>query len=317
MNDDLTTLASAYLDGDVTADERARVESSDELLGEVDRLRAVRALMSTASSSDGAPISMRERHLSAALDAWDRLPDNERTGALRDSTPTGADGAAAAGVAAMSSPSRRSPKRRRLQSPAWLGAAAAALVLVLAGGLVLQNTAGQDEDSADFSSSDTISAVGERSSESGGADAPSPESDSSAESELEEATAAQAPAAAEPIENGSDVDTDIAADAPPADDGVLEQLNTVEDLAIFASDAVGAPSSQDLPDGATVITEAPADSDEALEVVELPLCQGADVVVGLATYVDETVVVGIDEGRDVVVAYRQGDCSLVARASLS
>ena len=67
-----------------------------------------------------------KRHLSTALDAWDRLPDNERTGALRDSTPTGADGAAAAGVAAMSSPARRTAKRRWAQSPVWLGAAAAA-----------------------------------------------------------------------------------------------------------------------------------------------------------------------------------------------
>ena len=87
MNDDLTILASVYLDGDVTADERAQVEASAELLAEVDRLRTVRAVVSTTSSSDAAPISMRERHLAAALDAWDRLPDNERTGALRDSTP--------------------------------------------------------------------------------------------------------------------------------------------------------------------------------------------------------------------------------------
>ena len=42
MNDDLTLLASAYLDGDVTADERARVESDPQLLGEVERLRSVR-----------------------------------------------------------------------------------------------------------------------------------------------------------------------------------------------------------------------------------------------------------------------------------
>ena len=97
MNDDLTILASAYLDGDVTADERAQVESSDELLAEVDRLRTVRALVSNASLAEPAPISMRERHLSGALDAWERLPENERTGALRDSTPNAADAAAAAG----------------------------------------------------------------------------------------------------------------------------------------------------------------------------------------------------------------------------
>ena len=45
MNDDLTLLASAYLDGDVTADERARVENDAEVLAEVDRLRSARALL--------------------------------------------------------------------------------------------------------------------------------------------------------------------------------------------------------------------------------------------------------------------------------
>ena len=38
---------------------------------------------------------------------------------------------------------------------------------------------------------------------------------------------------------------------------------------------------------------------------------------GLAMYVDERVVVGIDEGRNRAIAYREDDCSLVARASLS
>ena len=88
MNDDLTILASAYLDGDVTADERAQVESSDELLLEVDRLRTVRAVLLHHAAAGSAPISMREEHLATALGAWDRLPDNERTGALRDSTPS-------------------------------------------------------------------------------------------------------------------------------------------------------------------------------------------------------------------------------------
>jgi hypothetical protein len=318
MNDDLTTLASAYLDGEVTADERAQVESSDELLAEVDRLRTVRAVVSTTASHGDAPISMRERHLSTALDAWDRLPDTERTGALRDSTPSGADRAAAAGVAAMSSPARRTANRRWTQSPGWLGAAAAGLVLVLAGGLVLRNTTTDDTSDSELTSADASVAPEARTADADAAAAEEPTTASGgAESELEDATAAQAPAAPE---NGSDVQTDLDAEAPPSDDGSLEQLNTIEDLAVFASDAIDAPESAELPEGATVITELPAaiadEADEILEALELPLCQGADVVVGLAIYVDETVVVGIDESRNDAVAYRQDDCSLVARASL-
>ncbi len=51
--------------------------------------------------------------------------------------------------------------------------------------------------------------------------------------------------------------------------------------------------------------------------MELPLCQGVDVVVGLALYGDERVVVGIDESRNLAIAYREDDCAFVARASLS
>jgi hypothetical protein len=316
MNDDLTILASAYLDGDVTADERALVETSDELLAEVDRLRTVRAVLANASSAEAAPISMRERHLAAALDAWDRLPDHERTGVLRDSTPTGADGAAAAGVAAMSSPARRATKRRWAQSPGWLGMAAAGLVVVLAGGLVLRNTVSDDtsSDTAEVSSADTATRSADA-----GAEAPAPAADAATESVLEEATAAQAPADTTPVENGSDVDTNLSAEAPPPDDGALEQLNTVDDLAVFASDAVGAPASGDLPEGASVATDVPAeDSDDAERtLLELPRCLGVDVVVGVALFVDQPVVVGIDEGRKLAIAYREDDCSFVARASLS
>ena len=45
MNDDLTLLASAYLDGEATPDERARVEADPSLLREVERLRAARATL--------------------------------------------------------------------------------------------------------------------------------------------------------------------------------------------------------------------------------------------------------------------------------
>jgi hypothetical protein len=325
-DDDLIILASAYLDGDVTADERAQVEASSELLAEVDRLRTVRAVISTTSSADAAPISARERHLSTALAAWDRLPDNERTGALRDSTPSGANRAAAAGVAAMSSPTRRTAKRRWGQSPIWLGAAAAGLVVVLAGGLLLRDTVDDGSTDAELSSAESsaelssneFDATQSRASDTG---APSQAADvgddAATEPQLDEAAAAGAPSPA-PV---GTVDTDLDAEAPPSDDGALVQLNSVEDLALFASDAVGAPASADMPDDATVITDVPADvlaeAQEALDELDLPLCLGADVVVGVAIYIDERVVVGIDERNNRAVAYREDDCSLVARASLS
>ena len=60
MNDDLTLLASAYLDGDVTADVRARVEADASLLAEVERLRNVRAALLDATRFEHPAEAVRE-----------------------------------------------------------------------------------------------------------------------------------------------------------------------------------------------------------------------------------------------------------------
>ena len=52
MNDDLTLLASAYLDGEATPDERARVEADAALLVEVERLRTARMALLDVSGSN-------------------------------------------------------------------------------------------------------------------------------------------------------------------------------------------------------------------------------------------------------------------------
>ncbi|MET0662194.1 MAG: hypothetical protein ABWZ42_03590, partial [Ilumatobacteraceae bacterium] len=156
MTDDPTSLASAYLDGDLDAADRARVESTPELLVELDRLRQVRAVLADLPE---VSISARERHLAEALDAWERLPEQERIGAMRDATPSGVDAAAVAGAASVSRPARTSSRRagrRGRSSGVWLGAAAAALVIVLAGGLLLRSTNidSDDDTAAEQTSSD-------------------------------------------------------------------------------------------------------------------------------------------------------------------
>lgn len=308
-DDDPISLASAYLDGELEVDARARVDADPELLAEVDRLRQVRAVLSDVPSPS---ISARERHLASALDAWDRLPDAERTGALRDVTPTGADGAAAAGVAAMSAPSHTSSRRSRrgFQSNVWLGAAAAGLVVVLAGGLLLRSfdNGGDDSDasSADFSATaDTEAPAGVESADDT-AEAPG-------EALLDQASEAGAPPVAAP-----DVETDVDVAAPPPE-GDLPVLAGPDDLADFAAEAIGAPRSNDLPDGATVITEFPEEVVEAGSVLaadRLPTCLGADVVVGSAIYIDQVVIVGIDESRELALAYLADGCVRVATAPL-
>ena len=317
MKDDFNILACAYLDGAATPEEQAMVARSPELLAEVERQRLVRALLADV---DAPTISMREQHLAAALGAWDRLPQAERTGAARDITPQGIDPATAAAASTISTPPPTSLEgRRRSKTARWVGAAAAVLALVLAGGVVLQSiSSGGDDDSIS-------SALVEPSD-----DAPEPNSSAAiadeAAGELQKDLQSSAGAAEEAADvpialEEDDLDIDIDAEAPPKEND-LEVLSTPQQLAIFASDAVGAPSSPDLPANTDASADAVlegeelSEAEEAIEAFEFPLCGGADYVVGPAQYRSEPVVVGIDESRDLAIAYRAIDCSVIARAPL-
>jgi len=297
MNDDLTLLASAYLDGDVAADERARVEDDPDAMAEVDRLRAVRALL---GDPEPPAISVRETHLAAAFDAWERLPEAERTGVRRDQTPAGIDAAAAAGAASVTAPTQLNT-RRRPTSTRWLTGAAAALVLVLAGGVALQ-LLGDDQDEVESTSADEAAeaeAADDGAVRAGG--------DLGADELAPAATSADAAA--------NQLDTDVDDAAPPPEEGGLVQLSNTADLADFALPAFGAPVA---PDGVPAATSATGDLDDiASDVVEVePRCLGVDVVVGPAVYIDTVVVVGIDESRNLALAYEPGACTEIARVRL-
>jgi hypothetical protein len=321
MNEDFTILASAYLDGAATPEERAQVTSSPDLLAEVERQRLVRALLADVETSS---ISLREQHLAAALGAWDRLPDAERTGAARDITPQGIDPATAAAASTISTPPPTSLEgRRRSKTARWMGAAAAALALVLAGGVVLQSISSDDDD-------DSISSAAVDSSD----DAPEPNSSAAiadeAADELQRDLQSSAGASQEVVEKTADAPTaldedslgiDIDAEAPPKE-ADLEVLSTPEQLGIFASDAVGAPNSPDIPASTDASAETATQADglsedeEVIQAFEFPLCGGADYVVGPAEYRGEAVVVGVNESRGLAIAYRALDCSVIARAAL-
>jgi len=304
MNDDLTLLASAYLDGDVTDDERALVDADPEALDEVERLRTVRILLGDVEPSS---ISTREAQLASALDVWDRLPEAERSGARRDRTPVGIDAAAVAGAASVTAPTPLRSDRRRPTSTRWLTGAAAALLLVLVGGVALQLRTGGSDDSS--SSADVVPADA--------ADDVAVESAGPLVID-DRADAALAPGgAAATDEATSKLDTGIDNAAPPGESGGLDQLQTPGDLADFAGAAIDAPVSPDVP----AATSAASDDDVSqaetfLADVEFPLCLGVDMVVGPALYGDVPVVVGIDDGLNVAIAYRAATCAEVARVRL-
>jgi hypothetical protein len=287
MNDDLILLASAYLDGDVTADERARVESDPELLGEVERLRSVRSMLGDTEPSS---ISLREQHLATALAAWDTV----------------------VATAADSSPTPLGERRRRRSNRVLLGAAAAIMV-VFAGGIALQTFTGSessDEASFDAATAPTptdppVAALAEPSDAAG-----------SQRAATDPETAAAESADVADSSTGGTVDTGIADPAPPSE-LELEQLNTTEELGIFASDAVEAPTSPDVP----AATSAPIDdqltaTQATILDAKLPLCLDVDYVVGPALYQGTEVVVGVDISRELALAYRAANCREVARAPL-
>jgi hypothetical protein len=303
-NDHLSLLASAYLDGDATADERARVENDPAALAEVDRLRSVRALLGDVEPQS---ISVREAQLATALDIWDRLPERERTGARRDATPAGIDAAAVAGAASVTAPTALSSRRRNGStiSTRWLAGAAAALVLVLAGGVALQLSSTDDDQSADEATSaeassdeqaDTFTAT-----------------ERAGDAVADELAPAGAATESAPVE----LDTGIDDAAPPGEAAVLDQLDDLTDLADFAAAAVGAPVAPEVPAATSAQPDADlSESETLLADAELPLCLGVDFVVGPAVFRDVPVVVGVDESRNLAFAYRAATCAEVARVRL-
>jgi hypothetical protein len=121
MNDEQDLLASAYLDGALTSDERARAEADPEVMAAVDRLAELRRALAVVEPADPA---RRDAAIEAALHAFDVEP-------------------------VPSAPVTPLPSRR---FGGWLvSAAAAALVVAVVGGIIALSAGGggDDDDSAD------------------------------------------------------------------------------------------------------------------------------------------------------------------------
>jgi hypothetical protein len=116
MNDEQNLLASAYLDGALTSEERARAEADPEVMAAVERLGELRRALAVFEPADPA---RRDVAIQAALDAFD------------------IEAAPRAPVTPLAS--------RRFGG--WLvSAAAAALVVVVVGGILAVGNSGGDDD---------------------------------------------------------------------------------------------------------------------------------------------------------------------------
>jgi len=238
MNDDDLELASAYLDGAVSDEERARVDASSELQELVDELRAVRDVVAEVEPPAAAA---RERAIAAALAVF--------------------DGASAPELTAPPRPDELSARRaKRWRWTHGLGVAAAALVVVAAGITLVRDRADAPT-SAPRSASISVAGDATLGRSDGGAAAPPTDGLLAATAEAQESeaepnpaapnAAPMAPSAALPAPTGpAGNSASDAAAATPAD--TLPEVASVDDFVELAARLAAEPDASAPPDGREV-----------------------------------------------------------------
>jgi hypothetical protein len=312
-------LASVYLDGEATPDERALVETSTTALAEVQRLGDLRDVLSATAPI--APVSAREADLAAALGTWERMSDLERSG---DATP--GEGVAAAAAVRRADPSGAHSRRRSarrlggLSNQQWLGAAAAGLVTVLGAGVILNNaidgnddgtTAGDATEPAATEPSQLSALEAAEAAEVAGenvGDDIAVDEESAADVADEVAGPGLFPEEAEQLGATAAPGSAPGAEQPaPARDQDVPVIATEDDLAIYASLAV--PSIEAGP-----LFEDDVDLEPEFNTCEADL--GLEGRLEPVIYDDVFVLVGVDLDSSVAVAYEPETCTVVERVSL-
>ncbi|WP_394944472.1 anti-sigma factor family protein [uncultured Ilumatobacter sp.] len=310
MSDDQTFLASAYLDGDATPEERAQVDGDPTALAEVERLRQVRAVL---RQTDSALISTRERHLATALEVWDRLPTSEFSD---NATPVGTQSAAAVGQASITSPTSLGARRQR-RGVRGLLALAAGLVVIVGGGIVARGF---------ISSNNTNDSIASEAHDQG--------LSLQAEREMEAADETFNDAGATELRTAdvppaSEADTLIGGESAGPPDEDLEVLSNAEELADFANDLNRITLHSDMNGVEEVVAKQTAQSDAPADdnvqaapadtlPLQFPLCGLVTRIVGPARWdapglFDKPVIVGIDDITGEAVAYQADGCTVIAR----
>lgn len=316
--DDTTLLASLYIDGETTPDERALVETSPETLEAVAQFGGVRTVL--GASAPEASLSEREGHLAAALDVWARMSDPERAGEMTPSE--GIDAAAGAAVTTPLSDARRSRAERRRRTgamtmPQWALSAAAALVMIAGVGAVLLGMLRDDgadttevaveavaEDPATEVDALEADEAVEVSDGNVGADAVPVETDLSDEAASPGLFPEDADLAADEAAGSAEVSEDAPGPEQPAPPAEIElvEIETPEDLGVYGSLAVrtlegdGAPEVDDEFEPPFGTCAAELGIERELEPI---LYQGVEVGVG------------VDLQNALVYAYTVEDCNVV------
>lgn len=207
MNDEKYLLASAYVDGEITDDERELAENDPAVMAEVAVIRAARsAIADVPPPSEGA----RRAAIAAAMVEFDRT--------VAPAAAASEDGSTAV------TPMRAARQRRSMR---WLQVAAVAAAVGLGGIVVSRSLGGDDDDAADVdtaaeSATATDAFSRELAESAQPVDEPA-EEPASEEAAVESASEGDSDAAegglemaAEP-ESAADASADEATDAPAAD----------------------------------------------------------------------------------------------------
>ncbi|MDH3682580.1 MAG: hypothetical protein OEV40_21815 [Acidimicrobiia bacterium] len=260
MTNDFDDLASAYLDGQVTAAEAARVENDPELAARVSELRSVaEGLAAPVTSPDEM---LRRRQIAAALDAFDELgigDDQPQLAAVADPTAGAVDGQVVDLDRRRASDSRRRGGRAGL--PRWLGVAAGLLAVVGGIGLLAQLdgvTTGSSDDAGEATAADLAASTTVAAAEQAGEAA---ETEAMAQEESADTDAATAL-----VDNAA-----TSRDAPAADDGGdgASEPEADEESAEAATTTTGGlfPNEAAIEEARVVVVEVP-DADELQALAE-------------------------------------------------
>ncbi|MEL7156792.1 MAG: zf-HC2 domain-containing protein [Actinomycetota bacterium] len=221
MTNDFDELLSAYIDGESSPEEVARVEADPELRAAADSLRALSGQVGRVPAPGP---EIRSAHLAAALDAFDASAASAASGAPAGEADDGDGGAA--GVTSLGARRRARDERRARGVPSWLGAAAAAVIVVGGAGYALQQAGGGDDDV--FTAADTAEESGDAAPEV----TESAEAEAATEEAMEEAESAQLFEDDSTDDAGEeDADEDAAADeAAPASTAAERSTTTAPGL---------------------------------------------------------------------------------------
>jgi hypothetical protein len=305
MNDDATSqlwlLASAYLDGELDAAERARAEADPAVMAAVGELRS---LQSELRSVAPAPPQRRQAAIAAALAEFDALHE------ALDPDPVA--GRFVAGRA-------RHPRRAR--PTRWLGAVAAAVVVLGALGFVASSGRGGDDDdsaglaedaASDMESADVLAAP----EAAGRAMSATDEATQEAAAQLTEATAADAgmdAPAAEAAVTIAPSATQLAAATTMADADLFSSADPIGDPGQLAAAAAQLLEQQRTGELVNTPETSCGTHDEARPLTVL--AEGFYVIDAAAGATRE-VYLAVDEAAGQALALDRVDCTTIAAAPL-